>query len=281
MRDLNLVSVPRKDSSVRSAVPMPTAGHVLFAVTLVGIGILGLIKNDFTVVWQPLSKSVHAREVLVFACALMSLGSGLGLLWRRTSALATRVLLVYLLLWMLIFIVPLLVRTLTVDVYWSAGKITAIISAVWVLYALFASAWDRQHLQFATGNSGLRIARLLYGVALIPFGIAHFQYLKHTAEMVPGWLPGHVFWACFTGGAFIAAGIAVLIGLYARLAATLSALQMGMFLLFVWVPAMIKGPLNGFQWGEVVITWVLTAAAWVVADSYRGTPLMKLRTTHQ
>jgi len=231
-----------------------------------------LLKHDFTAVWQPASKIVPASEMLVYVCAFISVACGISLLWERTSAAAARVLLAYLLLWLVVFEVPGFLRGVTVDVYWSLCKTCVFVAAAWVLYAWFASDWDGPRVNLATGDTGLRIARALYGLAIIPFGIAHFQYLKHTAAMVPGWLPAHVAWADFTGAAFIAAGIAVLIGVCARLAAALSALQMGMFLLLVWVPAIATRSLSRFEWGEVLVTWVLTAAGWVVADSYRGMP---------
>lgn len=253
-----------------------SVGQSLFAATMIGIGILGLIKGDFVVVWQPVPGSVPAREGLAFLCAFIPLACGIGLLWWHTAATAARVFLAYLVLWFLVFPMPRLLRGLSVDVYWSASRTAVMLAAVWVLYVWLADDWDRQHLGFATRETGLRFARALYGLAIIPFGLAHFQYVAHTAAMVPRWLPAPVAWVYFTGAAFIAAGLAILIGAYARLAAALSALQMGLFLLLVWVPLLAAGPLNAFQWGEVVTTWTLTAAAWVVTDSYRTVPWLSV-----
>ena len=249
-----------------------SVGHVVFAVTMIALGIMGLIKGDFTVIWQPVPKGIPAREALAYFCAFVSIACGIGLLWQRTAALAARVLLACFLFWLLVFNLPGLFRGITVDVYWSTCKIAVMTAGAWVLYTWFATDWDRQRLGFAAGNNGLRIARALYGLAMIPFGIAHFQYLDNTVSLLPRWLPAHVAWAYLTGGAFIAAGVAVLIGVWARLAAELSALQLGMFLLLVWLPRVAAGHLSAFQWSETIVTWALTAAAWVVADSYRDIP---------
>ena len=247
-----------------------SVGRAFFALTLIGIGILGLIRGDFTALWDPVPKDLPAREALVYLCAFISIASGAGLLWPRTALLAARVLLVYSLLWLLVLRVPSVLFSFAIDSWWSACKTAVMTAGAWAIYVSFATDWDKQRFGFIASDNGLRIARVLYGLALIPFGIAHFLYLDATAALVPQWLPAPAAWAYFTGGAYIAAGLAIVVGVRARLAVTLSALETGMISLLVWVPRVVAGNLNAFQWGEVVVSVALTAAAWVVVDSYRG-----------
>jgi uncharacterized membrane protein len=246
-----------------------SVGHAVFAVTMIALGILGLIKGDFAPLWEPIPNSVHA---LAYLCAFISLASGIGLLWQRTAAAAARTLFAYFLLWLLLLRVPGVFLSPTVDFWWAACEIAVMTAGAWVLYVWFAADWDKRHLGFLAGENGLRIARLLYGLALIPLGVSHFIYLEHTAELVPAWLPWHPFWAYFTGWALIAAGVSVAVGVFARLAAALAAFEVGMFLLLVWVPIVATGSKDAFQWAETAVSLALMAGAWVVADSYRGMP---------
>ncbi len=247
-------------------------GHAVFAVTMIVLGIMGLVKGNFAPIWlRSTQRTARARGAGLSLRLHLRWHAALGLLWRRAAAAASRVLFVCLLLWMLVFRVRFIVLAPTVEgSYQNNGESAVIVAAAWVLYAWFAADWDRKHLGFAVGEKGVRIARVLYGLSMIAFGLSHFAYVELTTPLVPDWLPGHLFWAYFTGCTYLAAGAAMLIGVWAKWAAALSALQMGGFTVLVWIPILAAGHVSAQHWVEFVVSWALTASAWVVTDSYRG-----------
>src|SRR5467141_3001461 len=145
------------NSTGARAMGIASLGHAVFAATNGTLGILGLIQGDFTPTWTGVPKGVPARDVLAYLCAFISLVTGMGLLWQRAAVVASRLLLTSFLVWLLLFRVPLIFRAPTATVAWWASGDTAVMAAAsWVLYAWFAGERDRQHLGFATGDTGLR-----------------------------------------------------------------------------------------------------------------------------
>ncbi len=243
-------------------------GHAFFALTMTGIGILGLAKGAFTPTWSGVPKTFPARVALAYLCAFVCVASGIGLLSRRTAGIAARVLVSTFLIWLVVFRLPGIFQSPgATDPWWALADTAVMMAASLVLYAWFAADADRRRFAFALSDRAVPIARALFGLGLIPFGVAHFTYFQHTVDMVPSWLPWHVALASVTGGGFIAAGVAVLVGVYARLAAVLVTLQLGLFTLLVWVPVVVRHP-SASDWAEFVSSWVLTAAAWMVAMSF-------------
>jgi hypothetical protein len=48
-------------------------GHAFFALTMIGIGIIGLITGGFPPIWNGVPKSFPAREAVAYLCAIVSL----------------------------------------------------------------------------------------------------------------------------------------------------------------------------------------------------------------
>ena len=228
------------------------AAQIAFATGMISLGVVGLVYGDFTQVWHSLPSWVPGRQVLAYASALFMLACGIGLVSRRAAAPASRALAYYWALLVLLTQLPVVVRHPLNEIAWQG---------IAHLITLLAAAW----MMCASDERALRMARILFGLALIPIGLAHFVYLELTAPLVPAWLPYHTFWAYFTGAAQLAAAFGVLFGIYARLAAALEAVLLAMFTFLVWPPLILADPAKPGLWSEFTISWAMCAAAWVVA----------------
>ena len=249
-----------------------TAARFLFALTFIGLGVFGIVSGTFAPIWAGVPKSLPDRQVLAYLCAIVALACGAGLLVKRTTVPAAFALLAYLLVWTLLFKFPLIVQHPLVEVWYQTnGENAVLIAAALVLYAEGATRGPTA-LKFLQGRTGLRIASVLYGLALIAFGLSHFAYLELTAPLVPAWLPAPVFWAYLTGSIYLVSGILLISGFGARIGAAMAAAQITIITLLVWGPMVVRGEMSAGHWQETVVSWALTVAALVIAASFEGRP---------
>ena len=85
-------------------------------------------------------------------------------------------------------------------------------------------------------NKHARIIQAIFGVPWLVFGAQHFLFADFVANLVPAFFPARLFWAYFTGAAMIAAGLALIFNVKARLAAALLGAMLLMFILIIHIP---------------------------------------------
>lgn len=260
---------------------MTGIGRLLFALTMLVLGVLSLFSADFAFVWQPVPDGMPGRAVLACISGAVLCLSGAGLLLRRTTTPASLILFIYTLVWLLVLHVPRVIMGPQHEINWGgAGEIMALVGASWIVYASSAAPGDRFYFSSLVGSKAIRWGQILFAAGVPLVGLEHMVYASMTADYVPAWLPDRLGLAYFTGIAHIAAGMAILIAVLPRLAAALETLMMGLFTVLVWVPVVMAHPEQRFNWTALLISTVITAASWVVLESYREAPWFSFSRSH-
>lgn len=260
-----------RDPTAASSSVRPS--RVVFAAAIIGLGITGVVNGDFALVWQKIPiDHLPGRTVLAYVCALIEVAAGVGLLLKSTVTIACRVLFAYLLLWLVLLELPPVLLTPLKDGAWGTfGEITTIMAGVWCLFASHPGAWEQQHIKFAVGNNGVRAARALLILSLPLLGLAVIvACVQMGNNIMPTWLrslPYPVDWAYLSGAGSLAACVGLLFGFFPRLAATLEAAMLATVTILFWGVDMQTGRTATTAF---FISAVISAAVWVVADTYRG-----------
>jgi uncharacterized membrane protein YphA (DoxX/SURF4 family) len=243
-------------------------GRLMIAVGLLGFGALTLIYDDFGLDWQRVPEWVAARGMWAYGVGAIEVTLAAALLLARTAPRAAFVLTPYTLLWVLLLDVPPLMSNLRVEGAWlSVGERTELFAGVWILAILLARGPNRAAPARFTDEQALRIARVIFGLALIPVGLSHLVY-PEAVSFVPAWLPFRMVWLDATGIGHIAAGVALIVSVIPRIAAIMEAAMMSSFVLLIHVPRVIESPRSRMEWTMLCIAVAFSGAAWSTASSY-------------
>jgi uncharacterized membrane protein len=268
------VRAPLAQRVVSRAAQQPALA--LFAIGLIGMGALVLAYGDFAMGWQPVAPWFPARTALAYASGLLMVACGAGLFFRSTTAWALRIALPYLVIWQMLKFPALVVAPKIEGVYLGFGELAILLAGGWTLFARLGGVSGTRFV-WAGGERAVRIARYYFAVWIIPIGLSHMLYLKPTMDLIPPWLPGKMFWAYLTGIGQIASGLGVLFGVLPRIAAWAEAVQISLYALLIWLPAILLGNRNlgpsfahadrRLSFTAFLISWIIAAAAWAVAQN--------------
>jgi uncharacterized membrane protein YphA (DoxX/SURF4 family) len=233
----------------------------IYGLGAVALGLTGLVWGDFAVVWQP--DVAPGRSALGYAVPILPLLAGLAMQWQRTEYPSALLLVGLYALGEILLDVPRGFAHPSVFVAWYGVFEHLALAAAAVVICTYSAP-----LEPATVERLSKISRLIYGICLIYFGLAHHFYLANTVSMVPAWLPpGQTFWAYATAAGHFAAGVALISGICARPAAILLAAMFIVFAILVHAPRIIGDPHTHMNWAENAINFALIGSAWVIAAS--------------
>jgi hypothetical protein len=128
------------------------------------------------------------------------------------------------------------------------------------------SGWERAM------NALIRCGPYFLAVSLIAFGITHFLILPFIASLITPWIPGHMFWAWFTGAVFVAAGLSIGTGFLARWAAFLLGTMFMLWFLLLHLVRILGNPArfrNADEWSSAFIALGMCGGSWICVQYFQ------------
>src|SRR5580658_7108478 len=114
------------------------------------------------------------------------------------------------------------------------------------------------------------MGRIFYAIMLVIFGIEHFLYAEGVRKLVPGWIPGDLFWTYFAAVALIGAGVAIIFRVKVELVALLLVIMVFIWFLILHIPRAVVAPVTdqGNELSSVFESLGVSGVAFVIAFRY-------------
>lgn len=87
--------------------------------------------------------------------------------------------------------------------------------------------------------------RIFFATTMILYGYSHYLYPDYVSQLMPKWFGMPVFWTYFGGTALMCAGIAIICKIWIKPIATLLAIMIFLWFIFLHIPRAIATPYLG------------------------------------
>lgn len=114
------------------------------------------------------------------------------------------------------------------------------------------------------------LSHLCFAIPLAVFGALHLSMPRSLMNLVPAYMPWHLFWAYFVGCALIAASLSIASKTAVRWSGLLFGIMMFLFVAMIHFPGALASHYNRIIWTVVFREMSFGGAGWVLAGSARN-----------
>ena len=246
-----------------------TAGRIFFAMAMVFFGVQFFIFVSSTSGPLPGPPWSHGMLSLDWLACVGFIVAGVSIATGRMARLVAMILGVVLLLYGLLRYVPALVERVHDPGPWTVlFEILSMVGGAWVLAASFSAddmgSPSRDSVVWRLADVG----RFLIAVSLVVFAVQHFMYARFVATLVPAWIPARLFWAYFTGVAFVAAAIGIATRKMLGMAAMLLGTMFFLWVVLLHIPRVAGAIRNGNEVTSLFVAVAMCGLSFVLAGTY-------------
>jgi len=248
-------------------------GRIFFGISIAVMGLLTVYYNNFPYMLIPPKHSWIPGFVVFISGALLFL-SGACIVFNKKIMPASLLLGTVLLLIFCFYFVPYQLiaspNAMHFGDWENSAKELALAGGAFVIAGSFSQNSEQSLFKFLSKliPSGV----IIFSLTIISFGIDHFLYATGAADYVPYWVPFHLFWVYLGGVGLLASGIAIVIKVIPRLAATLLGSMIFIWFAILHIPRIIVSPTAylGSEIASACLALAYCGVAFVIAGRDQG-----------
>jgi uncharacterized membrane protein len=246
-------------------------GRVFFAVSMIASGLQQLIRQDFVRLVPKLPSWVPASSMWAILSGALLVAAGLAILFERKRVPAAILLGTFFAVVLLLYVSGVFDNPWVGYMWTNPCKTLALLGGAMVLATLPDPLKTAQPLSRVVSlESASRLSAVLFGLFFVVGGIQHFVYMDFVITLVPTWIPGPRFWACFTGIALVAGGVGLNFRPTASLAAILSGIMVFLWVVLLHIPRALAASHDPGETSAIFEALALSGTAFLMVRSGMG-----------
>ena len=234
-----------------------STGKLFLVISIIAIGVVHIVSGHFPAGLMPVAASLPAKQALAYLSGSLMILAGILVLVKKYTAYGALLAALLFLLALLLIHVPKVLAEPNNPSEW-AGFFEVICIMGGTLILLGNTSKDG-------GTKLIKTGTYLFSIGLLVFGVQHYMYAQFVANLIPAWIPAHLFFDYLVMVGFFASAISFIIRKLTRLAGGLLGLMFLIWVLILHLPRVIANVHTEPEWTSLFVALAFSGISFLLA----------------